>query len=467
MKKKITRRQFSKSAGAGIALFNIVPRYVLGGRGHIPPSEMVRLAGIGLRQGLWDLQRVAGTGKKPIPEEAGKRKAVTAICDVDQGKLVQGARRFPEAKQYTDYRKMLDEEGDRIDAVVIGTPDHSHAMITLDTMRRGKHIYCEKPLAHSINEVRTLISEAKKHNVVTQLGNQGHSSERIHQLCEWVWDGAIGNIHEVRVSNDYKVDGNPRSNYYCRIDDLEKLQEHHDVPEELNWDLWLEPAKKYNYHPLFHPGIWRGWTPFGTGRIGDWFCHIVDPVYWALDLGYPTSICATNVDGYDPVKHNMTFPSGATVVYEFPAKGKRGPVKLVWNEGAILMERPEMLEEGRTPPTNGAVLIGDNGAIKHGSHGAKEMRIIPEKRMQEYAPNMPEPTLPRIPGGDHWQEFIHAIKEGRKANSDFTDYGGPLTECALLGSLAMRFPGDKLLYDAENARFTNHDGANKLINPPL
>ncbi len=211
---------------------------------------------------------------------------------------------------------------------------------------------------------------------------------------------------------------------------------------------------------MWVPWNWRGWLPFGTGAIGDWVCHVVDPAFWALDLGSPRTIRA-EVQGYDPKKHADVYPPGTQVTYEFPASGDRGPVKLVWYDGNKKIPHPKDLEENRKPPGTGAVVIGNAGTITHGSHGAGGVRIVPETKMREY--EQPEPSIPRVPG--HHQDWLAAIREGRRAGSDF-DYGGPLTEIALLGVIAIHFPGTTLEWDADAARFTNCDEANPYVNPP-
>jgi predicted dehydrogenase len=443
-RKKITRRRFVGGVGAGVAAFSIVPRHVLGGPGSKPPSDKIRIAGIGVGGMGWgDIQSVGGEN-------------VVALCDVDDRRAGNSHKRFPDAKRYRDFRKMLDEMDKDIDAVVVATPDHTHAVACMAAIKRGKHVYCEKPLAHSIHEVRQVRAAAKEHKVVTQLGNQGHSFDTIRLFCEWIWDGAIGNVKEVHATCGV----GPRRGGYCRIRDLPRLKEKHDVPKELDWDLWLGPAQQRPYHPTYVPGNWRGWLYFGTGAIGDWICHVVDPAFWALDLGAPKTILAEAND-YDPKKHAIVYPPGTKITYEFAAKAKRGPVRLIWHDGNKMPPRPAELEEGRRIPETGAIVIGDAGVITYGSHGAGGVRIIPESKMRAY--KKPEPTLPRV--REHHQDWLQAIRKGKQAGSNF-DYGGPLTELALLGLIAIRFLGTKLQWDAEKTRFGNCPEADPYINPP-
>ncbi len=433
-----SRRDFLRASAGAIAAFTVVPRHVLGGRGRNAPSDKLNIACIG----------VSGRGKSNFNGVSGEN--IVALCDVDTRRAGDAFDKHPKAQRFTDFRKMLDAVDEKIDAVTVSTPDHTHAIACMDAIRRGKHVYCEKPLAHSIYEIRQLMEAARKHKVVTQLGNQGHSFDSIRMFCEWIWDGAIGDVTEVHATC---------GSDYSRLEALAKRDEKHDVPKELDWDLWLGPARFRSYNPMYLPGSWRGWMPFGSGVIGDWVCHVVDPVFWALDLGSPTSVRA-EANGYDPKKHADTFPHGTKVTYEFPAKGKRRAVKLVWFDGAEKMPRPGDLEEGRDVPRTGAIVVGTKGKIKYGSHGAGGCRIFPEKKMRAY--KQPKKTLPRV--RSHHQDWLDAIREGRNAGSNF-DYGGPLTEIAQLGIIATKLLGQKLIWDGPKMRFTNNSEANKYINP--
>jgi predicted dehydrogenase len=334
--------------------------------------------------------------------------------------------------------------------VVVATPDHCHAVAAMAAIKRGKHVYCEKPLAHSIHEVRELMKAARDHKVVTQLGNQGHSFGTIRDFCEWVWAGAIGNVHTIRAGCRAVNSG---------IDQLPHLGDHHDVPPSLDWDQWLGPAPQRPYHPAYLPGSWRGWTPFGNGTVGDWTCHVVDPVFWALDLGAPATIEA-RVKDYDPKTQGDAFPKGEVIAYEFPAKGKRGPVVMNWYSGTEHIPRPPELDADEKDVETGAVVVGDKGTIVYGSHGAGQVRLIPAAKMDAY--QKPAKTIPRVK--EHHADWLDAIRNGSKAGSDFS-YGGPLTEIALLGVIALKLPGTKLRWDAGKATFTNCSEANQFINP--
>jgi predicted dehydrogenase len=433
----VSRREFLRSAAGAVTAFTVVPRHVLG-QGRTPPSERLNLACVG----------ITGRGGDNIKGLSGEN--IVALCDVDLRRAGKVFTAFPQARQYRDYRKMLDEMHYGIDAVVVSTPDHTHAVAAMAAMKRGKHVYCEKPLAHSIYEIRALMKAAHDHKVVTQLGNQGHSFHDIRMFCEWIWDGAIGSVTEVHAFCD---------TVHCRVRDLPKLKEKQPVPPELDWDLWLGPAAWRSYNPVYLPGSWRSWMPFGSGTIGDWVCHIVDPVFWALDLGAPKTVLA-EARGYDPKEHGDTFPMGTIVTFQFPARGKRGPVKLVWFDGVERPPRPAELEEGRKLPNMGAVVIGAKGKIVYGSHGAGSARIIPETKMKAY--KRPAPTLPRVK--DHYQDWLTAIRTGKPAGSNF-DYGGPLSELAQLGIVATRLAGQSLEWNGPGMRFTNCDEANQYLKP--
>jgi len=438
------RRDFIKASAAATFGFQFIPRAVLGQTGETPPSRKINLAAIGCGgQAGSDLKNMDGEN-------------VVALCDVDDKRGAAMFAKYPDAKRYKDYRIMLEEMADKIDAVLVGTPDHTHAPAAMAVMRHGKHVFCEKPLAHSVGELRMMRKEAADRKLITQMGNQGHSTETIRLFREFIEDGAIGKVTEVHCG----CNAFPAT--YCQIPNLEKVRtEHPEVPKEMDWDLWLGTAQPRPYHPAYAPWNWRGWLAFGGGCLGDWVCHVVDPSFWALDLDMPVSIQA-EVDDYNPETQGETYPPGSQITYEFPAKGDRGPVKLVWYDGKRRIPRPAELEKDRKVVGTGAVVVGDRGKIMHGSHGAGEVRLIPESAMQAY--KRPEKTLPRVKGG-HYRDWLNAIREGRQSSSPF-EYGGRLSEVGLLGLVAIRFPGMKLQYDEKAMRFTNNEDANKLLNPP-
>lgn len=444
---KIHRRQFLRRAGMGVALFNILPGSGVRGADRLSANDTLNLAGIG----------IGSRGGADVGEAAGLGHHIVALCDVDEKYAAKEFAKYPNARRFTDYRVMFDKMGPGVDGVIIGTPDHTHAVIAMEAMRRGKHVYCEKPLAHTVDEVRRLMAAAREHKVVTQLGNQGHSSDSIRRVCEWIWAGVIGNVHTIHAACD------AFPNVYCQIPNLGKLAEKHDVPQGLDYDLWVGPAELKPYSPLWVPWNWRGWLAYGGGTIGDWICHVVDPSFWALDLGAPTSVHAEVTD-YDLALHGLTYPPGCKITFEFPAKGARGPVKLVWHDGRTRIPRPAAFGPDHKVPGTGAIIHGDKAMIVHGSHGGGNCVLFPENLMEDHAgAKSPAQKIPRVKG--HVWDWAEAIRTGRKAGSDF-DYGGPLTQLGLLGLIALRFPGETLQWDDTRMRVTNHPAANSHVNPP-
>jgi len=441
MRKKTTlsRRKFLGAAGAAAGLL-IVPRYVLAASGQTPPSDKLNIAGIG----------VGGMGGGDV-HDVSKSNNMVALCDVDQNRGAGSFKNFPDAKKFKDFRKMFGEMEKKIDAVTVSTPDHFHAVAAMAAIKRKKHVYCQKPLAHSVGEVRALVKAAKEYNVVTQLGNQGHSTESIRLLVEWVRGGVIGNVHTIMCGCSAVNSG---------LDNIERARAGEPVPDTLDWDLWLGPAQERPYSRAYLPGAWRGWVPFGNGTVGDWICHVVDPVFWALDLGAPSTVQA-DVGDWDPKAQGDAYPKGDIITFEFAAKGSRGPVKLVWHSGTRKIPRAKELEPDRKGVPTGAYVYGDKGVIMYGSHGAGGVRVIPETAMK--AAKLPEKTIPRA--REHHEDWLQAIREGKKSGSDFS-YGGPLTEVALVGIIAMKMKGRKLVWDGPAMKFTNCPEANALLDPP-
>ncbi len=440
---RLNRRQFLQRTGTGVALFNILPSSLLGAE-KLAPNDKLNVAGIG----------IGSRGGADVGEVAGLGHNIVSVCDVDEKYAGKEIAKYPAARRFKDYRVMFDQMGKEIDAVVIGTPDHTHAVIAMEAMRRGKHVFCEKPLAHSVHEVRELMAASERFKVVTQLGNQGHSSNSIRRLCEWVWAGAVGQVHTIHAGCD------AFKNVYCQIPNLAKVNERHEVPKTLDYDLWLGPVEFRAYSPLWVPWNWRGWMHFGGGVIGDWICHVLDPSFWALDLDAPTSIRAEAAD-FDPATQGATYPAGTKITFEFPARKARGPVKLVWHDGNTTIARPQDFPADEKVPGTGAILFGDKGMIVHGSHGGANCHLLPEGLMEQHSgKNAPAEKIVRVKG--HAWDWIDAIRNGRKAGSHF-GYGGPLTQVGLLGLLALRFPGQTLQWDDKAMRFTNHEGANKHL----
>ncbi len=424
-----SRRRFIQQSAA-VAAFTVVPRHVLGGAGHVPPSAKLNIAGIG----------IGGRGQGDLDE--CRSENIVALCDVDEAYAAKVFDRYPKARKWTDFRKMLDQQKD-IDAVIIATPDHAHAVISMAAIKRGKHVYCEKPLAHSIWEARQVTEAARAAGVATQLGNQGQATEENRLVSEFIWDGAIGPVHEVHSW----------CNRYISPRGIGRPTDTPPVPSTLNWDLWLGPAKYRPYNPAYLPFTWRGWWDFGTGVLGDIGCHQFDPIFRALKLSYPTTVeaCSSGVN-------DETAPQSSIVRYAFPARQGMPELTLTWYDGGLMPERPAELEEGRrfgNPDDN--LFIGETGKML--GH-----RLIPEAKMQAY--ERPPRRIPRSPG--HHREWINACKGGPAARSNF-DWSGPLTEVVLMANVALRMEkqlyekGLKLHVDGPNMKVTNLPEANRYI----
>ena len=447
MKDKLSRRNFLKTSGAaaGAAFaFNIVPSSVLGANA---PSNKLNIAGVGIGgMGMGNLRGCVNEN-------------IVALCDVDMSGHTSRARsKFPKAKVFRDFRVMFDKMDKDIDAVIVATPDHNHAVITMEAMRRGKHVYCQKPLTHTVYESRQIALAAKKYGIVTQMGNQGRSSDNTRMLKEWLEDGAIGDVREVYGWTDRPVGGHVWSDFAVKA----RSKDTPPVPDTLNWDLWLGPVKYRPYHPDYVPTKWRAWQDFGTGPLGDMGCHILDPSFWALDLGAPESVQATTTHWEKDIM-NETFPRASIVRFAFPARGKRPPVKLTWTDGRLMPPVPEFMDPRQKFPASGALLIGEKGGIMHGSHGASSMRILPEVQHREYMQNPAKEKYPRVGKGvRHEHDWLIACKGGRACCSPF-EYGAALTEMALLGMCAIRMPNKLLKWDTKAVKFTNNEAANSLL----
>ena len=437
---KFSRRKFIGTAAAATAVFNFVPSHVLGLGDAKSANSKLNIAGIGVSgQGGADLNNLTSEN-------------IVALCDVDWAHAAGTFKKFPNAKRYKDYRKMLEEEKD-IDAVVVATPDHHHAFASTLAMSLGKHVYCEKPLTHSVWEARQMALAAKKHKVATQMGNQGQASEETRKLCEMIWDGAIGPVREVHAWTDRPSNG-LFNEYWPQ--GIERPTDTPAVPSTLDWDVWLGPAPSRAYHPAYLPFKWRGWWDFGTGALGDIGCHSLDAVFRALKLGAPVSVEASSSR-----VNKETFPLASMVTYEFAAREKMPAVKVVWYDGGLRPARPAEMGADMPMGTNGKILIGDDGKIV--TQGMKYV-LIPEAKRKAYGD--PPRKLERSIG--HYKEWIEACKGGKPGGSHF-EFAGPLTEAVLLGNVALRvqlrekLTKQKLLWDSTNLRVTNLPEANEFI----
>lgn len=437
MKPITLRRREFLGAAATAAAFTLVPRHVLGGPGRIPPSEKMNIAGIG----------VGGMGATNLRNL--QTENIIALCDVDHAYAAKTFKRYPNAARYKNFREMLDREKG-IDGVVVATPDHTHAVISMAAMKAGKHVFCQKPLTHDVYEARMLAQAARKAKVATQMGIQGHSGEGVRLICEWIWAGLLGEIREVDAwcSLSYY----PWGHAYWSSKWSERPKDTPPVPPTLDWDLWIGPAPMRPYHPAYHPLVWRCWWDFGCGMMGDRGAHTLDSVFWALKLVPPTSVEATSQGNSKEV-----HPISTIVTFRFPARGDLPPVKLTWYEGSCA-PRPEALEEGRRMPTQGGVIFkGSKGNLMCGVYGGSP-RLVPEALMKEA--KFPGKTLPRVAGG-HEQDWVRAAKAGTQAGADFA-YSGPLTEMCLLGNVAKRMDA-RIEWDAANLKVTNLPQANAVV----
>ena len=436
-KSRVSRRDFM-GAAAAVAAFTIVPRHVLGARGRSSANGKLNIAGIGVGgRGAGDLKSV-------------ESENIVALCDVDWNRAAGTFKRYPQARKYKDFRRMLEKEAKNIDAVVIGAPDHIHAPAAIRAMKMDKHVYCEKPMAHTVYEARRMAEVADETGVVTQMGNQGHGGEGLRLYYEFIKDGAIGKVREVHVWTDRA--GVPGGKSWWP-QGVGRPADKPSVPNTLDWDLWLGPARWRPYHTDYVPFNWRGWYDFGCGALGDMAVHNADPAFFALELDAPYAAEAEA----SPV-NNETFPKGSIITYYFPAKGKRPAVKLVWYDGGKLPERPTELEGSRRLGGNGILFIGDKGKLLGPSH-AGPPRLIPESRMKEYG--KPPKMLPRSIG--HHAEWIQACKDNnpRGALGGFA-YSGPFTESLLVGNLAVRL-GRRIEWDTEKMRSPNAPEADNYV----
>ncbi|MFP6871903.1 MAG: Gfo/Idh/MocA family oxidoreductase [Verrucomicrobiales bacterium] len=424
--RSLTRRKFIKASAAGTFAFQFVPSRVFGA------NERVAVAGIGS----------GGKGASDIAGASGAGADIVALCDVDDSRAAGTFRKFPKAKRFKDFRKMLEKMGDTIDAVTVSTPDHMHFHGALHAIRRGKHVYVQKPLTHSIWEARTLAREAAKHKVITQMGNQAHAGEPIRRAVELIRAGIVGKVKEVHTWTNRPIW--PQG--------VTKPLPKQDIPKGMDWEQWIGPAPMRDYNAGYAPFKWRGWWDFGTGAMGDMGCHIVDHPIWALELGSPTSVeSVVTLDGseLEGKPNREMYPIAAVIHYEFPSRGQLPPVKMTWYEGGLMPPTPEEMKEGERLPGNGVLYIGSKGKMYHGSHGG--MPTVLPHGLGEVAKGVAR-TMERSPG--HHREWLDACRGEGTAMSNFS-YSGPLTETVLLGVLSLRAPGQRLKWDGEKMKITN------------
>ena len=502
VKETISRRAFLTTTATSAAAAMIVPRHVLG-RGFVPPSDMLNIAGVG----------VGGMGRANLINLSSQN--IVALCDVDWGYagksldrldteipnlktrldqptpepppgqppmefdrvkakarldlMIRLKDQLPRAKRYQDYRDMLEHQKD-IDAVFVATPDHMHATIASAAMDLGKHVYVQKPLTWSAEEARRLARRARETKVATQMGNQGHSLNDARLAVEYVQAGAIGEVREVHIWTNRPIgfwpQGVPRPgapkdpvdtlgwsgrNVNQRL--AAALAGSYPVPDTLAWNLFLGVAPVVEYHPIYHPFNWRGWIDWGVGAIGDMGAHLIDHSMWALNLGFPTS-----VETVSTPFNGASYPLATQTFYDFPARGSMPPVRLTWYDGGLLPPKPEELGDEELNKGGGALLVGSKGKLLHETYGLKP-RLLPKSLHESYG--KPPQKLPRIDREDHEMNWVAAAKGKADASCPF-EYASRLTEVMLLGIVALR-AGKKIDYDGANMHVTNVVAANDYL----
>jgi len=438
--KNLSRRSFvTKTTAAAAGVF------ILPGLARCKGDGKLNIAVIG----------VGGRGKANW--NACKDENIVALCDVSETAAAEGFKTFPEAKRYKDFRVMFDKMANKIDAVLVSTPDHTHFAAAMAAMQLGKHVHVEKPLAHNIWQLRTLRKAAQHYNVITQMGNQGHATNGIRQIKEWYEAGILGDVKEV-VAWFNGPDFDPKG-YFLKPDNYPPLEE--PIPAGLDWDLWLGPAANRPYSHFYLPRFWRGWFDFGNGQLGDWACHTLDAPFWSLDLGMPVSVdCSERTpspDGFVADKSILTF--------KFEARGNKPPVTLYWHEGGLKPEnRPEWgLEE---LPDSGMIMIGDKVSLMTGGRPNRPKLLLPEEEWKQFTENMPLQTIPRVQEEAPQAEWLAAIKGvGEMPGSNF-EYSARLTEMASLGVMSQRL-NTRIEYDAVNLQVTNHPEFDVFIKEPV
>ena len=426
----ISRRRFVKAGAASAFAFQFVPSRVFGA------NERVHVAGVG----------VEGKGASDIAGAQASGAAIVGLCDVDSGRLGRASKKYTGAETYTDYRKMLDEMADTIDAVTVSTPDHMHFHAALHAVRMGKHVYVQKPLTHSIWEARTLAEEAAKAKVVTQMGNQAHAGEPIRRAVELIRAGVIGKVREVHAWTNRPIW--PQG--------MKAALPKQEVPKHLDWDQWIGPAPIRDYNEGYAPFKWRGWWDFGTGALGDMGCHIMDMPFWALNLKHPTAVEAKQQGNTE-----QSGPNKSAVTYTFPAGDYSHKLPFVWYDGGYMPEKSVFEGTSVADDTSMAkkfdlIMIGEKGKFMFNRRSTK-WQTTPGGLADDVNPDK---TIPRVKDED--QEWIDAIRGVAGEPQGSFKYSGPFTETVLLGNLAVRL-GKKIDWDGEKLKATNAPEAAPLI----
>ena len=422
-----TRRTFLKTSAAALLGFPAIVRAQ-------NLNSMLQIAAVG----------VSGKGLSDITEVGSHaRVKYTAFCDVDTARFRQVDEKYPDVTHFQDPREMFSKHSDNFDAVIVSTPDHTHAFVALDAMRRGKHVYCQKPLSHTVWEARQMRLQAAKSKVVTQMGNQIHSATQYRTAVKWIRDGAIGKVTEVHSWHPNR--GNQHTS-------LTTPPTPGPVPETLNWDAWVGPAPMRDYVPdAYHPFKWRDWQAFGSGTMGDFGCHILDPVFTALDLTAPVSIQAEN-EGLNP----ETWPLSETIRYVFPGTAFTAgtTIPVTWYDGGRVPDITlAKLPADKKLPNGGSIIVGEGGVMVLPHVGSPQ--LYPQEKFAAHA-------FEKVEGASHYHAWVEAVLSNSKTTDSF-EYAGPLSETVLLGNVATRVPGVLLEWDVEPMKFRNHPDAERLL----
>ncbi len=443
--KKVSRRSFVQTSITAATAAIFIP-----GLKSCSPNSKLNIAIIGVgNRGAANLRGL------PVDKDGNKLDNIVALCDVDDEHTAESYALYPNAKRFKDYRVMMDQIGKEIDAVVVSTPDHCHFTAAMSAMQLGKHVYVEKPLAHNIWQLRTLKKAAKYYDVVTQMGNQGHTTEGIRLVKEWYDAGVLGDVREVIAWCGQPQFQAPR--YFLKPETYPPAPA--EIPAGLDWDLWLGPAKNRHYSDIYIPRTWRGWYDFGNGALGDWACHTLDAPFWALDLGIPSSV---NSEFKKETYPDLT-PEQSILQYEFPARGNKPPVSLKWYEGGLLPEnRPEWgLDE---LSTYGMIMVGDKKTLMTGGTPNNPKLLLPKDEWEAFTKAIPKRTIPRVPDGKPQIEWVDCIKNGNVPGSNF-EYSADLTEMTLLGVMAQRF-NTLIEYDKDKMKVVNHPEFDVYVKEP-
>jgi len=428
------RRRFLQTAtlASAVAAF---PAILRSQQGRSPNSRLnVACVGVG------------GRGRAAV--EGTKGENHVAFVDVDDARAARTFSEFPDVPRFRDFRVMLDKLGGTIDAVTVSTPDHMHFPIAMAALERGKHVFVEKPLTHTIWEARRLQQVAAEKKVATQMGIQGHAAEGMRILKEWYQAGVLGEIREIHSWTDRPI-------WPQGVKGFDHSQRMPVVPATLDWDLWLGVAESRAFDPGYLPFNWRGYWDFGTGALGDMGCHMMDGAFWAFDLSAPTWVEAVSANAT-----TISAPTASVVTYQFPGRGQRPALKWIWYDGNLAPVLPPEFEENRPLPENSTLIIGTKASvIAHANYFT--VRIVPETKMQALASSLPPKTIPRVPGGDHFAEWLGACKGGAPAGADF-DHSSRLTEMVLLGNVALR-ARRRIEWDSAAMKITNLPAANAYL----